>query len=100
MTFLQEKASQQGIYYSFFQDMLAAFGKWENNHLDMKNPFPNQEGKVHFWQGSHDKITPAELSRFTVEKLSWIKYHELPEKGHFIIHNPDLCERIIRESVS
>lgn len=75
---------------------MVAFSKWEFGPLDLNNPFPDNEGSVHVWQGSQDKIIPYKLNRYISEKLPWIKYHEVSEGGHFLIFDNKNCEDIIR----
>lgn len=73
------------------------FGKWEFDPMEIKNPFPNNEASVHLWQGHADKLVPFELQQFVATKLPWIKYHEVPDGGHLMIHESSLCEAIFRE---
>lgn len=93
----QEKVRQQGVYESLFRDIMAGYGKWEFDPTDIKNPFPNNEGSVHIWQGSEDKIISRKLNHYLSEKLPWVRYHEVPDAGHLLIFNSSLCEAIIRE---
>ena len=76
---------------------MVGFGRWEFSPLDMKNPFSNNEGSVHLWQGYEDKIIPFEINRFIAEKVKWIKYHEVPDGGHCFISKQIMCETILRE---
>lgn len=92
----QEKVRQQGVYESLFRDIMAGFGKWEFDPLDLINPFPNNDGSIHLWQGSDDKIISFKLTRFLSQKLPWIRYHEVPDAGHLLIYNSTLCEAIIK----
>lgn len=64
--------------------------------MELKNPFPNNEGSVHLWQGHKDSLVPFEMQRYLAQKLPWIQYHELPDSGHLIIHHNKLCEAIFR----
>ncbi|KAK7845636.1 hypothetical protein CFP56_009067 [Quercus suber] len=92
----QEKVTQQGVYESLHRDILAGYAKWEFDPLDVSNPFPDNEGSVHIWQGYEDKMIPYQLNRYLSEKLPWIHYHEVPDGGHLMINNSDVCETIIR----
>ena len=74
---------------------MAGYSKWEFDPLDIDNPFPDNEGSVHIWQGGQDKIIPYKLNQYISEKLPWIKYHEVPEGGHFLIFDNKICEDII-----
>lgn len=69
--------------------------------MELENPFPSNEHershRVHLWQGRQDKLVPFELQRYVAKKLPWIKYHEVADGGHLIIHESDLCEAIFRE---
>ncbi|KAA8549860.1 hypothetical protein F0562_001544 [Nyssa sinensis] len=93
----EEKIVQQGVYESLYRDILAGYGKWEFDPMDITNPFPNSEGSVHIWQGFEDRIIPYKLNRYISEKLPWIRYHEVPDVGHFLIFESILCEAILRE---
>ncbi|GAU32520.1 hypothetical protein TSUD_103650 [Trifolium subterraneum] len=81
----QEKITQQGEYESLHRDIMAGFGKWEFGPTEIKNPFPNNDGSVHIWQGFEDKIIPYTVNRYISQKLPWIHYHEVPEGGHLFI---------------
>uniref|UniRef100_A0A5B7A212 Alpha/beta-Hydrolases superfamily protein n=2 Tax=Davidia involucrata TaxID=16924 RepID=A0A5B7A212_DAVIN len=93
----QEKIQQQGIYESLYRDILAGYGKWEFDPMDITNPFPNNEGSVHIWQGYEDKIIPYKLNRYLSKELPWIRYHEVPDAGHLLIFDCSLCEAILKE---
>ena len=75
---------------------MAAYGKWEFDPLDITNPFPNNEGSVHLWQGYQDKIIPYKITRFLSEKLPWITYHEVPDGGHMIFFEPHVCASMLK----
>lgn len=64
--------------------MSVGFGKWEFDPMEIENPFPNNEGSVHLWQGDDDGLVPVSLQRYIAKKLSWIQYHELPNIGHLL----------------
>lgn len=66
--------------------MRVGFGKWEFDPMDLKNPFPNNEGAVHLWQGDDDGLVPFTLQRCIAEKLPWIHYHEVAGGGHLFPH--------------
>ncbi|XP_057484280.1 uncharacterized protein LOC130770734 [Actinidia eriantha] len=93
----QEKIRQQGVYESLYRDILAGYAKWEFDPLDITNPFPENEGSVHIWQGYEDRIIPFRVNRYISEKLPWIRYHEVPDAGHLLIYNSNICEAILRE---
>lgn len=92
----QKKIRQQGVHESLHRDILAGYGKWEFDPLDITNPFPNNDGSVHIWQGYEDRIIPFQLNRFISEKLPWIHYHEVPDLGHLLVFESHLCEDVIR----
>ncbi|KAL6276425.1 hypothetical protein ACE6H2_020026 [Prunus campanulata] len=92
----QEKITQQGDHESLFRDILAGYAKWEFDPSDLKNPFPENEGSVHIWQGLEDKIIPYKLNRYIAEKLPWIRYHEVPDYGHFLIFEGHRCEAVLK----
>ncbi|PNX67527.1 esterase/lipase/thioesterase family protein, partial [Trifolium pratense] len=67
---------------------MAGFGKWEFGPTEIKNPFPDNDGSVHIWQGFEDRIIPYTVNRYISQKLPWIRYHEVPDGGHlFILKN-------------
>ena len=78
------------------QDFMVGLGKWEFDPLTLKDPLPEDEGSVHLWAGFEDRVVPVELQRFVMEKLPWIKYHEIPHGGHLIVYDSEVCERILR----
>ncbi|KDP31552.1 hypothetical protein JCGZ_15207 [Jatropha curcas] len=92
----QEKVRQQGEYESLHRDIIAGYAKWEFDPLNISNPFPNNDGAVHIWQGYEDRVIPYKINRYIVEKLPWIRYHEVPDTGHLLIFRTDLCEEIFR----
>ncbi|KAL6327122.1 hypothetical protein AAG906_014940 [Vitis piasezkii] len=73
---------QQGEFESIHCDLMVGFGSWEFDPLELENPFPNNEGSVHIWQGDEDGLVPVMLQRYIAGKLSWIQYHEVPGAGH------------------
>uniref|UniRef100_A0A803QUN9 AB hydrolase-1 domain-containing protein n=2 Tax=Cannabis sativa TaxID=3483 RepID=A0A803QUN9_CANSA len=76
-------AKQQGEFESLHRDMMIGFGSWEFDPVDdLKNPFPNNEGSVHIWQGDEDRLVPVMLQRYIASKIPWIHYHELSGAGH------------------
>ncbi|KAK7272223.1 hypothetical protein RJT34_28697 [Clitoria ternatea] len=92
----QGKISQQGEYESLHRDIMTAFGKWEFGPTEIGNPFPENDGSVHIWQGLEDRIIPYTLNRYISKKLPWIRYHEVPHGGHLFILNKNHCESILR----
>ncbi|KAJ7001850.1 hypothetical protein NC653_012056 [Populus alba x Populus x berolinensis] len=92
----QEKVRQQGVHESLHRDILAGYAKWEFDIMDISNPFPNNEGSVHLWQGYEDRIIPFQINRYIAEKLPWIHYHEVPDAGHLMLFKTELCEAIFR----
>lgn len=87
---------QQGIHESLHRDIMTGFAKWEFDPLDISNPFPNNEGSVHIWEGSEDRIIPSAVNRFIVEKQQWIQYHKVPDAGHMLIYDSKHYEAILR----
>lgn len=92
----QEKVRQQGEHESLYRDIMVGYAKWEFDPMDITNPFPNNEGSVHIWQGYEDKMIPYQINRYITEKLPWIRYHEVPDTGHLMIYRSELCEEIFR----
>ncbi|CAK9311821.1 unnamed protein product [Citrullus colocynthis] len=91
-----DKIRQQGEYECLHRDMLVAFGKWEFHPLELTNPFTENKGRVHMWQGSADRVIPIEFNRFIAQRLPWIQYHEVPNAGHLIVHEAQSFKAIIR----
>ncbi|WOH06171.1 hypothetical protein DCAR_0625594 [Daucus carota subsp. sativus] len=78
----EAQVTQQGEYESLHRDLMIGFGTWEFDPMELKNPFPNNEGSVHLWQGDEDRLAPVTLQRYIAQKLPWIQYHELAGAGH------------------
>lgn len=76
--------------------MMIGFGKWEFDPMDLENPFPDNEGSVHLWQGDEDKMVPVSLQRYIAQRLPWINYHEISGSGHMFPYIPETCEAIIK----
>ena len=49
---------------------MVGFGNWEFSPIDLENPFPNNEGSVHLWQGDDDRIVAIPLQRFIAKNTS------------------------------
>ncbi|XP_030957406.1 uncharacterized protein LOC115979493 isoform X1 [Quercus lobata] len=93
----EHKIRQQGVYESLHRDMMVHFGNWEFDPMELKNPFPDNEASVHLWHGHEDKLVPYELQRYVAKKLPWIRYHEVSDGGHLMIHESSLCVAMFRE---
>ncbi|KAM6576100.1 hypothetical protein CsatB_027937 [Cannabis sativa] len=91
-----EKIEQQGAYESVIRDLLVTYRRWEFDPLDIANPFPNNEGSVHLWQGYQDKIIPYQITRFLSNKLPWINYHEVADGGHMFFFHPPTCGSMLK----
>ncbi|KAL5545868.1 hypothetical protein UlMin_005555 [Ulmus minor] len=91
------QVKQQGEYESLHRDLIVGFGKWEFSPVELENPFPNNEGSVHLWQGDDDLLVPVTLQRYIAQQLPWIHYHELPGTGHLFPEAPGMCDTIIKE---
>ncbi|MED6165306.1 hypothetical protein PIB30_098359 [Stylosanthes scabra] len=93
---LQSQVLQQGEAESVCRDMMVGFGAWDFDPFDIENPFPNNEGQVHIWQGEDDKLVPAMLQRYIGQNIPWIKYHELPGAGHLFPLRAEVNEAILK----
>ncbi|GKA42499.1 reverse transcriptase domain-containing protein, partial [Tanacetum coccineum] len=51
---------QQGEYESLHVDLNVGFGKWDFDHMDIENPFPNNEGSV---RSHHQNSREAGVSK-------------------------------------
>ncbi|EXB38452.1 hypothetical protein L484_022352 [Morus notabilis] len=91
-----DKLRQKGVFDTLRDDFAVAYSNWEFDPLDMSNPFSGNQSYVHIWQGYEDKVVPFQLQRYVSSKLPWIRYHEVPDGGHLIVHYNGLCEAILR----
>lgn len=95
---VQYKIRQQGEYESLHRDLIVHFGKWEFDPMELKNPFPeNEKENVYLWHGHNDKLVPYRLQRYLAKKLPWIKYCEVGDGGHLMIHEAALCEAMFTQ---
>ncbi|KAG0499938.1 hypothetical protein HPP92_000010 [Vanilla planifolia] len=92
----QAEVRQQGEFYSLHLDLTTFFGSWEFDPMDLKNPFPGNEASVHLWHGDHDRVVDASLSRHIGQKLPWIRYHEVPGKGHMFPYAEGMSNAIVK----
>jgi pimeloyl-ACP methyl ester carboxylesterase len=65
--------------------------------MELKNPYPNNEASVHLRYGHEDKLVPYEMQRYVVKKLPWIRYREVADGRHLMIHESGLCEAMFNE---
>lgn len=91
-----DKLRQKGVFDTLRDDFAVAYSNWEFDPTELSNPFPWNQSHVHIWQGYEDKVVPFQLQRYVSSKLPWIKYHEVPDGGHLIVHYNGLCEAILR----
>ncbi|CAL5365283.1 unnamed protein product [Camellia sinensis] len=87
---------QQGEFESIHRDMMVTFGSWEFEPVDLQNPFPDNEGSVHLWQGDEDGLVPVTLQRYIVQRLPWIHYHEVQGGGHLFAYTDGFREAIFK----
>lgn len=87
---------QQGDFESIHRDMMVGFGPWVFDPIDLENPFPNNEGSVHLWQGNQDFLVPISLQRYICSKLPWIHYHEVPDSGHMFLFADGLTDMMVK----
>ncbi|XP_021728666.1 uncharacterized protein LOC110695748 [Chenopodium quinoa] len=91
---------QQGVHESIHRDMIVGFGKWEFDPLQLENPFPNNEGMVHLWQGDEDMLVPVIMQRYIAQKLPWIHYHEVSGSGHMFPYVEGMSDAIVKAQLS
>lgn len=84
------------MFDSLRRDFVVAFGKWDFDPLELSNPYTEKESMVHMWQGYEDKVVPYQLQRYIWGKLPWIRYHEVPDGGHLLVYDSEVCEAILR----
>ncbi|OIV92223.1 hypothetical protein TanjilG_31142 [Lupinus angustifolius] len=92
----QAQIRQQGVYETVHRDLNFIFHNWEFSPLELENPFPNNEGSVHLWQGDEDLIVATKLQPYIAEKLPWIHYHELQGAGHMFPYADGMSDIIIK----
>ena len=63
---------QQEEFESTHRDLMIGFRTWEFDPMDLKNPFPNNEGSVHLWHGDEYAIMPVSLQHYIAQQLPWI----------------------------
>ncbi|XVF07689.1 hypothetical protein REPUB_Repub06bG0161500 [Reevesia pubescens] len=95
-TAVSELRRQQGEYESLHRDLIIGFGTWEFSPIDLDNPFPNNEGSVHLWQGDEDVLVPVTLQSHIAQQLPWIHYHELAGAGHFFPFADGIADNMIK----
>ncbi|CAN1832333.1 hypothetical protein LINPERHAP1_LOCUS33445 [Linum perenne] len=94
---LQDKLVEREVFDTLRHDFMAGFGEWEFDPTELKNPSsPSNTSNVHIWQGYEDRVVPFQLQRFISGKLPWIRYHEVPEGGHLIVHYSGLGEAVLK----
>ncbi|KAK3408199.1 hypothetical protein EUGRSUZ_J00487 [Eucalyptus grandis] len=94
--FTPENLRRRKVFETLRSDFKVGFGKWEFDPMDLSDPFPKGGSSVHIWQGCEDKVVPFQLQRFVSRKLPWIKYHEIPDGGHLLVHYNGVCDAIVK----
>ncbi|XP_065856277.1 uncharacterized protein [Euphorbia lathyris] len=89
-------AIQQGKAESIFREAAIAVGNWEFDPMEIENPFPNDKAYVHLWQGDEDGVIPVKLQRYIVQRLPWIRYHELSGSGHMFPFLDGMFDKIVK----
>lgn len=92
----RENVTEQGIHESLIRDMMVGFGSWEFDPMDLVNPFVDDEGSIHLWQGNEDRLVPVTLQRYIAGRLPWIHYHEVPDGGHFFTYADGMREAFFK----
>ncbi|XP_060201227.1 uncharacterized protein LOC132629853 isoform X1 [Lycium barbarum] len=87
---------QQGEFESIHRDMIIGIKTWEFDPMDLEDPFPNNEGSVHIWQGDEDGLVPVVLLRYVAERLPWIRYHEIKGGGHLFPYADGMGDKIMK----
>ncbi|GMH09931.1 hypothetical protein Nepgr_011772 [Nepenthes gracilis] len=91
---------QQGEFESIHRDLMVGFGNWEFDPTNLSNPFPNNEGTVHLWQGDEDILVPVTLQRYIAQQQPWIQYHEIPGAGHLFPYTDGMSDSVIQAQLS
>ncbi|EEF38519.1 catalytic, putative [Ricinus communis] len=92
----KERLRERDVFDTLRRDFMVGFGDWEFDPVELENPYPQNESSVHIWQGYEDKVVPFQLQRFITGKLPWIRYHEVPQGGHLIVHYKGFCGAVLR----
>ncbi|CAA6665433.1 unnamed protein product [Spirodela intermedia] len=92
----QKHAKQQGEFETIHRDIMVGFGTWEFDPMELENPFPTGDGAVHLWHGDEDRLVPTSLQRHIARRLPWIRYHELPGRGHLFHIADGMFDNILR----
>ncbi|XP_020202709.1 uncharacterized protein LOC109788401 [Cajanus cajan] len=92
----QSQVQQQGEAESICRDIIVGFGSWGFDPLDIDNPFPDNTGHVHLWQGDDDKLISVTLQRYIAQNIPWIQYHEVPGAGHMFPYLEEVRANIIK----
>ncbi|KAL0897505.1 hypothetical protein Bca101_081466 [Brassica carinata] len=90
----KDKLRERSVFDTLKDDFLAGFGQWDFDPADLRM---SGESSVHIWHGNEDKVVPFQLHRCILKKLPWIKYHEIPQGGHLIVHYDGTCDAVLRE---
>ncbi|KAL5976401.1 hypothetical protein ACLOJK_020732 [Asimina triloba] len=91
----EDNALQQGPFESIHRDLMVGFGHWDFDPLELDNPFPDNDGSVHIWQGYEDRLIPVILQRYVSKRLPWIQYHELPHSGHLLLQADGVSDAVL-----
>lgn len=92
----QNKARQQGEHESLHRDLIVGFGDWGFEPMELASPFPENEGSIHIWHGSDDKMIAVDLQRYVAERLPWARYHECAGCGHLFVHLQRWSDAILK----
>ncbi|KAL8136784.1 hypothetical protein V2J09_002785 [Rumex salicifolius] len=92
----ENKLENKSVFENLRGDFMVGYGKWEFDPLKLQNPFTEKDICVQLWAGYEDRVVPVQLQRFMSQKLSWMKLHEVPNGGHFIVHDSQVCESVLR----
>lgn len=76
--------------------MMIGIKAWEFDPMDLEDPFPNNEGSVHIWQGNEDGLVSVVLQRYVAERLPWVRYQELKGSGHMFPYADGMGDKIMK----
>ncbi|KFK43148.1 hypothetical protein AALP_AA1G086100 [Arabis alpina] len=89
----KDKLRDNIVYDTLRDDLAACFEQWDFEPADISI---TEESFVHIWHGNKDLVIPVQLQRCILEKQPLINYHEVPNGGHMIKDDSNICDAVLR----